>query len=209
MEVTKIAAGLWRWTAWHEEWKDEVGCVYYEGADGPVLVDPLVPPEDEARFWKALDRDVSRAGTPPHVLVTLHYHARSAGALAARYPGARVWAPRRGRAAVERRDVRVTDPFRPGEPLPGGVEGYATARSSEVVFWIPEHRAVVPGDVLLGDDGGLRTCPDSWLPDGTDGAALRESLRPLLDLPVERVLLSHGDPVLSGGGPALARALAA
>ena len=33
-------------------------------------------------------------------------------------------------------------------------------------------------------------------------------LAPLLDLPVERVLTSHGDPVLSGGREALARVLA-
>ena len=37
---------------------------------------------------------------------------------------------------------------------------------------------------------------------------LRELLRPLLELPIERVLVSHGEPVLSGGRDALAEALA-
>jgi hypothetical protein len=32
-------------------------------------------------------------------------------------------------------------------------------------------------------------------------------LRPLLDLPVESVLVSHGAPILSGGKQALATAL--
>jgi hypothetical protein len=36
---------------------------------------------------------------------------------------------------------------------------------------------------------------------------LRSTLRPLLDLPVERVLVSHGDPILSGGQHALAAVL--
>ena len=36
---------------------------------------------------------------------------------------------------------------------------------------------------------------------------LREALRPLLDLPVEMVLVSHGEPVLRGGRNAIARAL--
>jgi hypothetical protein len=36
---------------------------------------------------------------------------------------------------------------------------------------------------------------------------LRAALRPLLDLPVELVLVSHGTPVLSGGRDAIARAL--
>jgi hypothetical protein len=38
-------------------------------------------------------------------------------------------------------------------------------------------------------------------------AKLRASLRPLLDLPVERVLVSHGTPVLADARRALARAL--
>jgi hypothetical protein len=36
---------------------------------------------------------------------------------------------------------------------------------------------------------------------------LREALRPLLDLPVEMVLVSHGEPVLRGGRDAISRVL--
>jgi hypothetical protein len=36
---------------------------------------------------------------------------------------------------------------------------------------------------------------------------LAASLRPLLELPVERVLVSHGEPVLQDGSQALAAAL--
>jgi hypothetical protein len=53
-------------------------------------------------------------------------------------------------------------------------------------------------------------CPDSWLSylqSSLDGAQLRVLLRPLLDLPVERVLVSHGEPVLADGRAALAAAL--
>jgi glyoxylase-like metal-dependent hydrolase (beta-lactamase superfamily II) len=76
------------------------------------------------------------------------------------------------------------------------------------VFWIPEHGAVVPGDVLLGtDDGGLRLCPPTWLPEKATVEKVAESLRPLLDLPVERVLVSHGQPVLENAKDALATAL--
>jgi len=203
-----IASGLWRWTAFHPEWKEDVGCVYYASSEAVVLIDPLVPQEAEERFWNALDRDVERAGVPVHVLVSVHWHARSARTIGKRY-GARLWAPSRARAAVARRAGKVTDPFRPGDELPGGVEAFPTARSGEVVFWLPEHRAVVPGDVLLGDGrGGIRLCPASWLPQGVGQGKLRESLRPLLDLPVERVLLSHGLPVLADAWRALARALA-
>jgi glyoxylase-like metal-dependent hydrolase (beta-lactamase superfamily II) len=205
VDVAEIAPRLWRWTGRHEEWEEDVGSVYYETEDGVVLVDPILPPEDEVRFLAQLDREVS--GQQVHVLVTVFWHTRHAARMVERY-GARVWAPRRGRAAIERRAGRVTDPFRPDDALPGGVQAFPTARAAEVVYWIPEHRALVPGDALLGDgEGGVKMCPRSWLPERVDLGTLAESLRPLLDLPVERVLVSHGEPVLENGRSALARAL--
>jgi glyoxylase-like metal-dependent hydrolase (beta-lactamase superfamily II) len=209
VEVLEIAPGLWRWTGYHEEWKEDVGCVYCETEDGVVLVDPLVPPEDTERFWRALDRDVERFQAPVHVLVTIFWHTRSAALMVERY-SARVWAPTTARAAVARRAGVVTDAFRPGDPLPGGVQAFRTARSTEVVYWIPDHASLVPGDVLLGNgNGGVRMCPESWLPDKTGHAALAESLRPLAELPIERILVSHGEPVLTDGARALAAALTA
>ena len=76
------------------------------------------------------------------------------------------------------------------------------------MYWIPEHGALVPGDVLLGDGRGVRMCPESWLPERTTHAVLAESLRPLADLAVERILVSHGEPVLRDGRAALAAAIA-
>jgi hypothetical protein len=80
------------------------------------------------------------------------------------------------------------------------------------MIWLPAPRALIPGDRLLGDAaGGLRLCPDSWLrylPSGMRQEGLRAALRPLLDLPVEQVLVSHGEPVLQNGRAAIARALA-
>jgi hypothetical protein len=74
---------------------------------------------------------------------------------------------------------------------------------------------VVVGDVLLGagakpraTDDPLRLCPERWLGGGATHDDLRKSLAPLLDLPVSRVLVSHGEPVLRGGGRALAAVLA-
>ncbi len=207
MDVLEVAPGLWRWTGYHEEWREDVGSVYCETRDGIVLVDPIVPPEDPERFWRALDRDVRRLDAHVHVLVTVFWHARHAAAMVERY-GARVWAPRSGKAAVARRAGVVTDPFAPGDRLPGGIEAFRTARAAEVVYWIAEHRTLVPGDVLLGDGGGgARMCPESWLPSSKKHADLAASLEPLLDLPVARILVSHGDPVLSGGRAALEKAL--
>jgi glyoxylase-like metal-dependent hydrolase (beta-lactamase superfamily II) len=191
VRVQEVADGLWRWTGLHPEWKpsdagpegwdQEVGCVYYEGPDAVVLVDPLAPPEDEERFWAALDRDVERTGKPVRVFLTISWHGRSVKAVAERYGAA-------------------TD-----GPLPAGVEAHAAPAGEETTYWLPAHGALVFGDVVLGAAGGVRLCPENWL-DGTL-AQLKEELRPLLDLPVERLLVSHGEPVLAGGRAALARAL--
>lgn len=207
MDVARIDSGLWHWTAYHEEWREDVGCVFCETDDGVVLVDPLVPPGEEEPFWRALDRDVGRAEGGVHVLVTVFWHVRSTAALVERY-SARVWAPSSSRAAVERRSGVVTDVFRPGDQLPGSIGAFHTARRTEVVFWIPQHQALVPGDVLLADGAsGVRMCPESWLPEKTGHPELSASLRPLLELPVRRILVSHGEPVLENGQDALVAAL--
>lgn len=207
MDVLEVATGLWRWTGYHDEWRDEVGSVFCETDEGVVLVDPLVPQDETETFWRALDRDVQRVGGAVHVLVTVFWHTRSTASMVERY-AAHVWAATTSRAAVARRSGTVTDVFRPGDRLPGGIEAFATARRTEVVYWISRHGALVPGDVLLGDDaGGVRMCPESWLPDKTGHPELAMSLRPLLELPISHILVSHGEPVIGNGRDALAAAL--
>jgi glyoxylase-like metal-dependent hydrolase (beta-lactamase superfamily II) len=196
LNVEKIRDGLWRWTAPHpdwepgEEWDRDVGCLYYEGPGAVVLIDPLVPADDAGRFWEALDRDVERAGPPVVALRTVHWHQRSIGDVVNRYPDARAWT---GDA---------------DDTLPAGVDAHRIARADETLFWIEEHRALVAGDVLLGtEDNGVRVCPDSWLSKQFRGPEFRDSLRFLLDLPIELLLVSHGRPVLANGRAALAVAL--
>ena len=219
MRVGELRPGLWRWTALHPDWTPEdggpegweqEGSSYMYEADGELVVfDPLVPADgtsDAERFWSAFDSDVERNG-PPHVLLTIFWHARSSQALLDRYEGARVWVHEPAAADVRER-ATVTDTFAAGDVLPGGIEAKQSVRSGEILFWIPEHRALVAGDVLLGtSDGGIRVCPDSWLGERTNPEELREELRRLLDLRVERVLLTHGEPVVENAPEALARAL--
>jgi hypothetical protein len=194
--ATEIAPRLRRWTSWHEEWKQEVGSLAVTTGDGLVLIDPLEPPPDVRK--------------PDHVLLTVFWHGRSTGKLGAPH----VWATTRAVRRLRNRGVEVTNPFETGAAeLPGGIQAFETARESEVVYWLPDQRAVAVGDVLLGagakphaTSDPLRLCPERWLGKATL-AQLRKSLRPLLELPLERVLVSHGEPVLSGGKDALAELL--
>jgi len=214
--VTAFAAGLWRWTGRHpawtpdqggpEGWPEEVGSYCYEAPDAVVLFDPLVPPGNEQRFWAALDEIVALIARPVAVLLTVHWHARSTAEITARYPGTTVWAPEA--AFPEELRGGLARPFRFGGDLPGSVRAIESP-GDEAIFWIEEQAALVTGDSILGaSDGGLRI-PDSWLPDELRGEPIRHLHRPLLALPVERVLVTHGEPVLEQGHAALQRLLAA
>ena len=194
--MQELAPGLWRWTAPHPDWtpsaqkdspadwSEEVGSVAYRTDSALVLIDPLVPTE----LWPRLD-ELGR-DRRVHVLTTLGFHKRSRDAVVQRY-------------GAETSRARKT--------LPPGVVTIVLRGAGETMVWLPDLRALVPGDRLLGDDrGGLRLCPESWLgylPSGITRAELRGLLRPLLDLPVELVLTSHGTPVLEDGHAALAAAL--
>ena len=194
--LEELASGLHRWTARHPawepgaepespgDWPPDVGCVAYAAPDALVLVDPLVA------GWDELDALVERHARPVAVLTTMRFHGRSRAEVADRY----------GATLVSHRD----------EP-PEGVRRVPIEGADETMVWLEATRALVPGDRLLGDGaGGLRMCPESWLgylPDEPGLDELREALRPLLELPVERVLTSHGAPVLSAGRAALRAAL--
>jgi glyoxylase-like metal-dependent hydrolase (beta-lactamase superfamily II) len=196
----ELAPGLSHWTGFHEEWGEEVGSVALRRGSDLVLVDPLLSAEQLSGFEPPKDADL-------HVVLTIHYHARSSAEILERHPGARIWAHAPDAGWIRRR-TPVTDVFRPGDPLPGGLEAHVARPRTEVVLWDPAARALIPGDVLLGgEDGGLRMCPRGWLPQSATIEQLREKLEPLLDLPVEMVVVSHGEPVLADAHAALAAAL--
>ena len=197
--MQELRPGLLRWSARHPDWEpdaelgspadwpEEVGSVAYQAPDAFLLVDPLVTDE---RTWTALDERIRRHGRPVVVLTTIGFHRRSRDEVVARY-GASTSRARRN--------------------LPQGVETVTIPGAGEAMVWLPERGALVPGDRILGDgQGGLRLCPESWLrylESGITLEELRKMLRPLLDLPVELVLVSHGEPVLAEARAALERAL--
>ena len=63
-----------------------------------------------------------------------------------------------------------------------------------MVLWIESHDAVVSGDTLVDFGNGLEINA-RWLEhQGISRERVVEGLRPLLDLPVEHVLATHGGP---------------
>jgi hypothetical protein len=195
----EIAPGLLRWTAPHPDWKPraapesaedwdrEVGSVLYELPRAVALIDPLLPTEGRAGFLRWLDGRI--ATRPVSILTTIRWHRRDREELAGRYESttSRAW-----------------------NAVPPGIEPRPLRGAGETMFWLPAVATLVPGDRLIGGQGGcLRVCPQSWLDDvHVNRPGLAELLRALVELPIERVLVSHGEPVLHGGRAALVRAIA-
>jgi glyoxylase-like metal-dependent hydrolase (beta-lactamase superfamily II) len=202
--VQELRSGLWSWTAPHPDWTEDQGGPdgwdrivrsYAHDAGGCiVLIDPISPPSLIEGLIEA--QDVA-------VLLTVYWHARSAAECVERF-GAQVYTPR---ASLENTKVSNARPYDLGDELPGGVVALNAYYPEETIFWIPVHHAIVAGDVLLPGDQGLRIQPDSWLPEGVTPKAVRDGLRPLLELPIEHVLLTHGDPVLENGRELLRAAI--
>jgi hypothetical protein len=83
------------------------------------------------------------------------------------------------------------EPVRPGDELPGGLTAHHDGRGvMETPVYLPEQRALVFADGLTAPGGELRVWTTPWHEERTLPA-----LRALLDLPFERVLVSHGEPV--------------
>ncbi len=199
VEPVALRDGLWRWTAPHPDWRPrtardnpddwprDVGCVLYETAGDAVFIDPLLN-TDAAAFWRWADERCR--GREVFVLETIRFHRRSRDALVERYGASTSRAKRN---------------------LPSGVDSIPIRGAGETMFWLAEHGALVPGDRILGGGGQqLRPCPESWLryrPRSVSASELADLLRPLLKLPIQLVLCSHGEPVLTDAHAALARAL--
>jgi glyoxylase-like metal-dependent hydrolase (beta-lactamase superfamily II) len=203
MQVGELAPGLWWWSTRHPDWQPtyswdpEVRCFYVEAETATLIVDPLVPAHEAARFWDALDRDVERRGMPVAVLLTQAAHGRSSGEVASRY-GAEVWGHHEARAKVGDATFHAVES---GDTVPGGrvLEFDQEEGGSGTPLYLESHRAAAVGDVFISRDDGLHVW---WGHGSSDEAWYRERLVPSLqrwlELPIEHVLIAHGPQVGPG-----------
>jgi glyoxylase-like metal-dependent hydrolase (beta-lactamase superfamily II) len=187
--VEQLRDGIWRWEARHPSWTEDDGgpdgwgpdVVSYaiDAAERLLLIDPLAVPAEVEEL---------ASGRETAILLTCPWHERDARAV-----GRRLGAP----IYVPPPDEGEKDPvpgtvFAAGDRLPGGVDVYPGIEPNDLVLWVEPHRALVLGDTLVDRGEGLEI-PLTWLREMTL-AELFATLRPLLDLPVELVLPTHGPP---------------
>ena len=122
-----LRPGLRTWTADHEEWGQEVRGFAIVEDERLILVDPLLVGDQ----WEELA--TTRGERALEVLVTLHYHVRSAAEVRERHPDARLWAFEGDRDRIAER-AQVDRTFAIGDELPGGLVAIGPLPREEVVF---------------------------------------------------------------------------
>jgi glyoxylase-like metal-dependent hydrolase (beta-lactamase superfamily II) len=218
--VRELGPGLWHWTAPHpaweasEPWDKDVSSYAIDDGGRLLLFDPLgVPPEIEAL---AADHETA-------IVLTAPWHERDAQSLVERL-GVPVYTPLPDTAEDLLRLYDFTAPdgwvspdvrwlregeadeahwYAAGDRLPIGVEAFPGQKRNDLVLWIESHGAVVAGDTLADFGDGPQINP-RWLGTGVTREQVVDGLLPLLELPVEHLLETHGGPF---GRAALERAL--
>ena len=188
-ELLDVAPGLWLWRLEYPDWKPGldwgplVNSTCVESGGEVAVLDPLAPPEDAAEIWARLD------ARPPTLAVVLKPdHVRDVDLFVRRYD-ARAFGP----YLFWRTNIPETEleGIEPGSELPGGLIALYDGRDrKETPLWLPEQKALVFADALTAPEGELVVWATPW-----HQARVLPALRALLDLPFERVIVSHGEPV--------------
>ena len=92
-----------------------------------------------------------------------------------------------------REGIGEAHPYTAGDRLDVGVDAFSGEKPNDTVLWVESHGAVVAGDTLVDFGSGLEINP-RWLSEEMTREQVVEGLRPLLDLPVEHMLATHGVP---------------
>ena len=206
--VQELEPGLWHWRAPHpdweasEPWDKEVSSYAIDDGERLLLFDPLGLPSELEQL--AAERELA-------IVLTAPWHERDAENLVERF-GAPVYtpAPDTREDLLEKFDFEAPEDwtssdvawlvsgkagearvYAAGDRLDVGVEAFRGWCRNDLALWVEKHRAVIAGDTLADFGRGIEI-NTRWLRGGVTREQVSEGLRPLLELPVERVLATHG-----------------
>jgi glyoxylase-like metal-dependent hydrolase (beta-lactamase superfamily II) len=220
--VRELGPGLWHWQAPHPEWRstepwdENVSSYAIDDGEQLLLFDPLGVPRELVEL--AAQRETA-------IVLTAPWHERDSETLVAQL-GLPVYTPlpdsaqylmdtygitaeQAGEGSPDvvwllRENKGEAHVYSSGDRLPFGADVFPGHKPNDTVHWVESKRAVISGDTLVDFGNGLEI-NERWLRPGVTREEIAAGLRPLLELPVEHVLATHGGPT---DRAALERALA-
>jgi glyoxylase-like metal-dependent hydrolase (beta-lactamase superfamily II) len=209
--MEELRPGLWHWKAPHPDWESgepwdkNVSSYAIDDGERLLLFDPIAPPSEIEGLAKSRqtaivltapwhERDsrdlVERLDVPVYTPLpdSAEYLMKKYGITAEQAGDGSpdvVWLLKEG--------IGEAHPYDSGDRLEVGVDAFPGQKPNDMVLWIESHRAVIAGDTLVDFGEGLHINP-RWLDPDVTREQVVEGLRPMLDLPVEHVLATHGGP---------------
>jgi glyoxylase-like metal-dependent hydrolase (beta-lactamase superfamily II) len=157
-------------------------------AAGNICIDPVEP--DAATL-----NEIERAGAS-QILITNRNHLRAANVVRAR-TNARTLIHPDDAAYARAQGAELDGDLAVGERVgPLVVIGVPGKSPGEVAFHWPERHLLIVGDAVIGNPPGRCSLLSEKVMDSP--SQLRDSLRRLLDLDFETLLVGDGEPILGG-----------
>ena len=184
--MREILAGIYSWSWFSEPHGYNFNGHFILHTGGNLCIDPVEPTDGD------LD-ELARHGVA-HILVTNRNHSRAANKIRARTGG---------RTAIHAADApharsegaELDDELNLGDKVgPFVVLGAPGKSAGEVVLHWPERKILLVGDAVVGHPPGrCKLLPDKVV---DDPARLRESVRGLLSIDFDTLLVGDGEPIL-------------
>ena len=184
--MNEIVTDIFVWTWFSEPHGYNFNGYLVRHAEGNLCIDP-VPPSDESLA------DIARMGAA-RILLTNRNHSRAANVIRER-TGARTFIHPDDAAHAKSQSAEIDGELTVGE-LIGPLTMVAVPGKSpgEVALHWPERRLLIVGDAVIGNPPGFCGLLREKVMD--DPARLRQSLRTLLDLDFDSLLVGDGTSIL-------------
>ena len=187
--MREIQPGIFSWSLLSEPHGYDFNGTLVIHADGNLCIDPVEP--NESVLGQLVSKGVSQ------ILITNRNHTRSAN-LVREATGAEIVIHPEDAGHARDQGTAIDAELKLGARAgPFSVVGVPGKSPGEIALHDPTRRLLVVGDAVIGNPPGQL----SLLPEGVmdDPARLRTSVRALLDLDFDAVIVGDGVPILEGG----------
>ncbi len=184
--MREVLSGIWTWPCFSEPHGYNFNGHLILHAAGNLCIDPVEPTAADLE-------EIARLGVS-QILLTNRNHSRAANKVRAR-TGARTAIHPLDAPHARKEGAELDDELSLGDqvgpfvvvPVPGKSPG-------EVALHWPERKILIVGDAVVGDPPGrCKLLPEKVM---DDPMRLRESVRSLLALDFDTLLLGDGEPIL-------------